>query len=70
VPARRLGFAHHHAFGSGTGDSAFIPLKNLQNHRIFHVLMYWSKRPTPCYTAAVFQSVDASGTVGGADVFA
>jgi hypothetical protein len=39
VPARRLGFAHHHAFGSGTGDSAFIPLKNLQNHRIFHVLM-------------------------------
>jgi hypothetical protein len=34
-----LGFAHPHAFGSGTGDSVFIPLKNLQNHRICHVLM-------------------------------
>jgi len=38
-PAARLGFAHQHPFGSGIGDSAFISLKNLQNHRICHVLM-------------------------------
>jgi hypothetical protein len=33
------------------------------------VLLYWPRRHAPCYTAAAFQSADASGTVGGADVF-
>jgi hypothetical protein len=39
LPARALGFADRRAFGSGTGDPGFIPLKNLQNRRICHALM-------------------------------
>jgi hypothetical protein len=33
------GFANQRRFSPGTGDPAFIPLKNLQKHRIGHVLM-------------------------------
>jgi hypothetical protein len=33
------GFANQRRFAPGTRDPAFIPLKNLQKHRIGHVLM-------------------------------
>jgi hypothetical protein len=39
MPARGRGFANQRMFAPGTSDPAFIPLKNLQNHGICHVLM-------------------------------
>jgi hypothetical protein len=39
------------ADSSGTGGIGLIALKNLQNPRICHVLMYWPMASAPCYTA-------------------
>ena len=45
-----------------------IALKNLQNLRACHVLMYWLKGPPVCYLDTGFSSqADASGTVSVAD---
>jgi hypothetical protein len=52
-----------------TAGIGYITLKYLQNPRICHVLTSLAKKPVAVlYTRRVFQSAEASGTVGTADV--